>query len=73
MSDSKREVRRALQAQTKPFCIVDLISRLEQKGFTDRSIILSELDELYDEGVVGYDRITTHTDGKEVYAFFIKQ
>ncbi len=72
MSDCRREVREAIRSQTTPFCIVDLISRLEQEGFADKGIILDELDKLYDEGLVEYDCVTTFPD-EEIYAFFIKK
>ena len=56
------KVRMAILGMDKPFCITDLFLRLEEHGITDREIILSVLDELYDEGFINYDRVNGTVD-----------
>ena len=56
------KIRTAILGMEKPFCITDLFLRFEKQGITDREIILSVLDELYDEGFIEYDRVSGTVD-----------
>ena len=47
-------IRGIILRMEKPFCISDLIARMEQKGINDRKLILQVLDEMYEEGVIEY-------------------
>ncbi len=66
------KVRKAILSQTTPFCITDLICRLNQKGLKNTGIILNVLDELFNVGIVKYDKVATRSDGTEIYAFYIE-
>ena len=70
MSEIK-EIRKAIQGMTIPFCINDLLYRLEQKGLGSKGFILKVLNDMYDEGLVGYDHIATCLDGERLYGFYI--
>lgn len=72
MTKYKQKVRKAILGQTTPFCISDLITRLSQKGLTNKDAILNELDELFDNGMVEFGCIGKRPNKKEIYAFYIK-
>lgn len=72
MTEYTVKVRKAILSQTTPFCITDLICRLNQKGLKNTGIILNALDELFDAGIVKYDKVATHLDGREIYAFYVE-
>ena len=57
----------------KPFCISDLYSRLEKKGVTNRGLMLRVLDELYEVGLLIYDRVQNKKteEGEELFAFHV--
>lgn len=69
--ENVRNIRREILAMDKPFCLTDLYSRLERKGITDRGLILRILDELYDEGLIEYDKIEGIVDEADSWAFRI--
>lgn len=52
----RTKIRHAILSMEKPFCISDLFSRMAQYGIEDRKLILQVLDELYDEGVIKYQK-----------------
>lgn len=52
-----RIIRRFILGQKEPFCLVDIYRRAEREGITDRGLVLNVLDELYEEGLIYYDRI----------------
>lgn len=52
-----RIIRRFIMGQKEPFCLVDIYHRAEREGITDRGLVLNVLDELYEEGLIYYDRI----------------
>lgn len=72
MSTNRKEIRKAILAQSKPFCTQDLICRLQKKGITNKRIILDVLDELFDEGLVKYGKVPTDSKEETQYAFFIE-
>ena len=53
----RMKVRAIIVSMEKPFCIINLLMRLKKEGITDQRLILSVLDELYDEGVVIYTEL----------------
>lgn len=66
-----RTIRKAIQNMTIPFCISDLLCRLRKKGLQNKGLILRVLDDMYDEGLVGYGHIATCLDGERLYAFYV--
>ena len=50
-------IREIILGMEKPFCIVNLLIRLEKENITDRRLILSVLDELFEEGMILYDEV----------------
>lgn len=72
MSTNRKEIRKAILAQSKPFCTQDLICRLQKEGITNKRMILDVLDELFDEGLVKYDKVSTDSKEETQYAFFIE-
>jgi hypothetical protein len=63
-------IRKAILEMDKPFCLIDLYRRLEKIGVTDRGLILRVLDELYEEGLIEYDKIEQTVD-EPVWGFKI--
>lgn len=53
----RMRVRALIISMKKPFCVVNLLIRLEKEGITDQRLILSVLNELYDEGVIIYTEV----------------
>ncbi len=72
MSTNRKEIRKAILAQSKPFYTQDLICRLQKEGITDKRMILDELDELFYEGLVKFDKVPTDSKEETQYAFFIE-
>lgn len=58
----RMRIREVIIGMDKPFCIINLLIRLAEENITDRNTILSVLDELYDEGVVIYDKVEGSVD-----------
>ena len=65
-------IRKEILAQEKPFCIEDLISRLEKKGITNKRLILYILDEMYKEGLVKHGKVSIEDSTDEIFAFYIE-
>ena len=59
---ARTQIRYTILKMKKPFCISDLFFRLEKNGFTDRELIIQVLDELYDEGLIDYCKLTGTVD-----------
>ena len=53
----RMKVRAIIVSMEKPFFFFFLLMRLKKEGITDQRLILSVLDELYDEGVVIYTEL----------------
>lgn len=53
----RNKIRGEILDMPYPFCMINLYMRLEEKGYTDRELINSVLNEMYDEGVVCYDEV----------------
>lgn len=73
MGDYRQKVRRAILEQTSPFCMTDLIRRLSQKGLNDKGVIVEELNELFECGLIKYGAVEGHSDKKNLYAFYIRE
>ena len=70
---SRVYVRKIILGMKKPFCISDLLSRLKEKGIYDSALIIQVLNELYEEGLVDYDRksgMVDEPDSSE-WAFYV--
>lgn len=51
-------IRQFILDMDKPFYTADLFARLlKEKNIKDRELILQVLDELYDDGLIGYTKI----------------
>lgn len=59
MNEEQRRmrIREIILNMDKPFCIINLLIRTSNEGFTDRNEVLCVLDELFDEGVVVFENI----------------
>ena len=69
----KVEVRRFILDQKEPFCITDILERFSiYKNIEDRGLILDELDDLYDEGLIGYEEIKRGDTSYSIWAFVVK-
>ena len=66
MDNTRSKIRYTILKMEKPFCISDLFYRLEGNGFFDRELILQVLDELYDEGMIDYCRMSGVVDDPNV-------
>lgn len=66
------KLRNAILDMETPFCLTDLYYHMEKKGFTDRKMILQVLDELYDDGLIVYDRVKETVDAPDMmWAFCV--
>ena len=72
MKINKLNVRRNILIQDKPFCLNDLYNRIGAKSSSDKKIVLSTLDELYDDELVEYKKVTTEDKANFGYAYVIK-
>lgn len=55
-------IRKAILEMDKPFCITDLLIRLKNQGITNKGLILRVLDEMYNEGLIKYERVSGFID-----------
>ena len=65
-------IRKEILAQEKPFCIEDLIVRLEKKGMTNKRLILYILDKMHKEGLVKHGKVKVEDSNDEIFAFYIE-
>ncbi len=68
MTAYRLKVREMVLSQTTPFCKADLIRRLNRKGLDNEGVILDVLNELFDLGIVKFDR----ANEKGIYAFHVE-
>lgn len=66
---SNEEIRKAIINQEKPFCINDIIYRLNKEGIYNNGNILYQLDRLYNSGIIKYDKVGENDAGEPIYAF----
>ena len=66
---SRLEIRNRILSQTKPFCLVDLNNRVNKNNDADKGLIMDELDQLYDAGLIEYDKVVSEDKGFNGYAF----
>lgn len=55
-------IRRAIIQMEKPFCTADLISRLKKQGFENKGLILEIFNEMFDEGLITYEKVTSRAN-----------
>ncbi len=67
---TRLEVRQRIFSQEKPFCLVDINRRLNKIEETDSELILSVLDQMFDEGLVSYGELP-EKQGNTNWAFFV--
>jgi len=67
---TKLEIRKMIMNQVKPFCLIDIYNRLEKVALVNRGLILEVLDELYEEHLVMYARLSQKM-GNSDYAFVV--
>ena len=67
---TKKEIRKIILDQTKPFCISDLYIRIEKIKPANRGLILEVLNEIYDEGLILYVKLPKKI-GNTNYAFVV--
>ena len=66
-----KDIKIGIMNQEEPFCLRDIIYRLNEKGISDNTEILLTLDKLYSEGLVHYDRVSKDSNiGNFGFAFF---
>lgn len=53
----RKKVREVIIKMQKPFCIENLLIRLERQKINDLDVILSVLDEMFEEGLILYDEV----------------
>ena len=61
-SDLRRTIREKILEMDKPFCLVDLLMQLKEDNITDRRVIVSVLNEMYEDGVIYYDEVEGTVD-----------
>ncbi|MBQ7240662.1 MAG: hypothetical protein IJS56_04390 [Bacilli bacterium] len=66
---TRLEIRHRILSQTKPFCLVDLNNRINKNNDADKGLIIDELDQLYDAGLIEYDKVVSEDKGFSGYAF----
>ena len=62
----KIEISKAILVQRKPFKISELVNRLHKRGITNHWLILHELNELVEHGLVKYSQIK-----ENVWAYYV--
>ena len=72
MKITRLNVQKQILTQTEPFCLIDLYSRIGAKNPNDKKVVLSTLDELYDDELVEYKKVTTEDKANFGYAYVIK-
>lgn len=55
---TRSAIRKAILEMEKPFCKVDLLSRLQKQGFENKGLIIEIFNEMFEEGLIKYERIT---------------
>ena len=71
--NSYRNVLAAILKQKEPFCLTDIAIRLKNNdGITDEGLVLKVLNDMYEEGLVGYEKVTTEDRGNAGWAFVVK-
>lgn len=70
MSTNRKEIRKGILAQSKPFCMQDSICRLQKEGITSKRMFLDVSDELFDEGLVKFSKVPTDSKEETQSAFF---
>lgn len=63
------DIRIKILSQTKPFCLIDIQRRLKQY---DPGLVLRNLDELYECGLIQYGEFK-NSAGEKVYCFYIEE
>lgn len=59
---ARSAIRKAIIEMEKPFCVADLLSRLKKQGIENKGLILEILNEMFDEGLIKYEKITGRVD-----------
>ncbi len=72
MKITRLNIKRKILTQTEPFCLADLYNRVGAKNNNDKKVVLSTLDELYDDELVEYKKVTTEDRANFGYAYVIK-
>jgi len=65
------KIRKFIIKQTEPFCIVDIKVRAEMAGFTNFGMVLTVLDDMYDEGLVKYGKVPCKHPESSEWAFYV--
>ena len=73
MKITRLNIKRNILTQTEPFCLTDLYNRIGAKNNNDKKVILSTLDELYNDELVEYKKVTTEDKANFGYAYVIKK
>ena len=66
IESSRKNVRVQILNQKQPFCLSDIYTRMSKKNITDKELVTQVLNELYDEGLIEYSKIST-----QKYAFSV--
>ena len=67
---TKLSVRQHIFNQTEPFCLTDICNRIDKIEPTDHNLILSVLDEMYEEGLVSFEHLP-EKKGNTEWAFVV--
>ena len=68
---ASKKIRHKILNMSTPFCMMDLYKRVNPNKEYDDKLVTWVFNELYDEGLIKYEKLFDDAKGNFVYAFYV--